>query len=161
MERKSHSSGRGLLNCGPSNGPLCQICNCLGHLAITCYQRYDESNIGEPSPPIHAYFIAPSGNSNPNWYPDSGATHHLTFDLSNLNISSEDYTGSNQVHMGNGIDLSIHHIDDTLLSSPNASFLLHNMLHVPSIMKNLLFVHRFTLETNTLSFILPIFFVKE
>jgi hypothetical protein len=100
-------------------------------------------------------------------YPDSGATHHVTFDLQNLNIRSEDYTRSDQIHMGNGNGLSIHHISDTLFSSPNASFLLHNVLHVPSITKNLHFVHRFTLETKTdIEFILPIFlffifFVKK
>ena len=27
----------------------------------------------------------------PNWYPDLGATHHLTHDLANLNIRADEY----------------------------------------------------------------------
>jgi hypothetical protein len=97
---------------------------------------------------MQAYFFAPSGGLDPNWYPDSGATHHLTPDLKNLNFRSTNYDGFDQVHMGNGKGLHIHNIGDTLLSSSTTSFLLHNMLHVPSITKNLLSVHKFTLDTN-------------
>jgi hypothetical protein len=31
--------------------------------------------------------------SKENWYPDTRATHHITNDVQNLNLSSEDYTG--------------------------------------------------------------------
>ncbi|KAH0748089.1 hypothetical protein KY290_027321 [Solanum tuberosum] len=43
-----------------------------------------------------------------NWYPDSGATHHITPDLSNLH-HVEDYKGMDQVHIGKGQGLPIHH----------------------------------------------------
>ncbi|KAH0765342.1 hypothetical protein KY285_001213 [Solanum tuberosum] len=43
-----------------------------------------------------------------NWYPDSSATHHITPDLSNLH-HVEDYKGMDQVHIGNGQGLPIHH----------------------------------------------------
>jgi hypothetical protein len=94
---------------------------------------------------MQAYFSAPSSTSNSYWYPDSGATHHLTSDFGNPNFRSEDYNGPNKVHMGNDTSSSIGHIGDTLFSAPTASFLLHNVLHVPSITKNLLYVHKFTL----------------
>ncbi|KAH0784936.1 hypothetical protein KY290_004534 [Solanum tuberosum] len=45
--------------------------------------------------------------SHQNWYPDSGATHHITPDLSNLH-NVEDYKGMYQVHIGNGQGLPIH-----------------------------------------------------
>lgn len=51
--------------------------------------------------------------------------------------------------MRNGNGVSIEHIGDTHLSTPTTSFLLRNVLHVPLVNKNLLFVHRFTLDTNT------------
>jgi hypothetical protein len=64
--------------------------------------------------------------------------------------------------MGNGKGLNIYNIGDTLLSSPTASFLLHNVLQAPSITKILLSVHKFTLETNTYIKFHPWhFFVKE
>jgi hypothetical protein len=64
--------------------------------------------------------------------------------------------------MGNGNGLNIYNIGDTLLSSSTASFLIHNMLHVPLITKNLFYVHKFTLYTNTYIEFHPWhFFVKE
>lgn len=43
------------------------------------------------------------------WFPDSGATNHVTNDLSQQSISSE-YNGSGKLHMSNGIGLPITHI---------------------------------------------------
>ena len=40
------------------------------------------------------------------WYPDSGATHHITPDPSLLNFQMP-YTGSDQMHIGNGKGLKI------------------------------------------------------
>ena len=73
-----------------------------------------------------------------NWYPDTGATHHITSDLNNLNLQHEEYTGPEQVHVGNGQGLPIHHLGSSFINSPHATFLLKNILHVPSIQKNLL-----------------------
>ncbi|KAL1558587.1 hypothetical protein AAHA92_09035 [Salvia divinorum] len=36
------------------------------------------------------------GSNTTTWYPDSGATNHVSSDLNNLNISSE-YTGGSSV----------------------------------------------------------------
>jgi hypothetical protein len=64
--------------------------------------------------------------------------------------------------MGNGNGLPIEYIGNTKLSSPNTSFLLQNVLHVPLITKNLISVHKFTIETNTYIEFHPWFFlVKE
>jgi hypothetical protein len=96
------------------------------------------------------------------WYPDSGSTHHLTPDLTNLTFNAANYIGSNQICMGNGNRLAIEHIGDTQLTSPTTSFLLRNVLHVPLITKNILSVYKFTLETNTYIEFHPWFFlVKE
>jgi len=67
------------------------------------------------------------------WYPDSGASHHITSDLANLNLKAEEYTGSDQLRVGNGTGLSIHHIGNAQLSTPTLPFTLYNVLHVPHI----------------------------
>ena len=47
--------------------------------------------------------------SDPNWFPDSGATNHITSDLSHLAIGAP-YQGSEKVQIGYGAGLSIIHI---------------------------------------------------
>lgn len=42
------------------------------------------------------------------WYPDSGATNHLTPDLTNLS-SRTSTSGHDKIHMGNGQPIDIHH----------------------------------------------------
>lgn len=70
------------------------------------------------------------------WFPNSGATHHLTSDLANLSLQSE-YTGPDQVHIGNGSGLRISHLGTSSFVINNSNFHLYSILHVPSIYKNL------------------------
>jgi len=63
----------------------------------------------------------------------------LTFDA---------YTGSDQIHVGNGTGLSINHIGSAHISSPHRSFILNQLLHDPSICKNLLSVHQFAHDNS-------------
>lgn len=78
------------------------------------------------------------------WYPNSSAINHCTSDVTNL-MSHESYTGLEQVHMGDGSGLLIHHTGQSQFFSPLNSKLLSltNMLHVPSITKNLINVSHF------------------
>ncbi|KAH6820218.1 hypothetical protein C2S53_003454 [Perilla frutescens var. hirtella] len=41
------------------------------------------------------------GYSGMHWYPDSGATNHITYDLGNLNMAG-DYQGGEELQVGNG-----------------------------------------------------------
>lgn len=50
------------------------------------------------------------------WLPDSGATSHVTSDLSNLQLHSE-YSGPNHVHVGDGSGLLISHIGKSILAT--------------------------------------------
>jgi hypothetical protein len=79
-----------------------------------------------------------------NWYSDTSATHHLTNNLQNLNISSEEYSGQDQIRIG----LSISHSGSTALSFSRRNFLLKQLLHVPNICKNLLSVRQFSLDND-------------
>ncbi|KAA0068024.1 Retrovirus-related Pol polyprotein from transposon TNT 1-94 [Cucumis melo var. makuwa] len=105
---------------GNRNKPQCQICTKLGHSADS------------------------------NWYPDSGATNHLTHSLSNLSTGSE-YGGGNQIYTANGSGLPITHYGSMSFNSstlPFKSFTLKNLLHVPSITKNLISVSLFAKDNH-------------
>jgi histone deacetylase 1/2 len=55
--------------------------------------------------------------------------------------------------------MAISHIGDSVLSTPHGSFTLKNILHVPNASKNLLSVHRFTLDNNFFIEFHPFFFL--
>uniref|UniRef100_A0A2N9GZQ2 Reverse transcriptase Ty1/copia-type domain-containing protein n=1 Tax=Fagus sylvatica TaxID=28930 RepID=A0A2N9GZQ2_FAGSY len=97
---RGRGRGRGNFN---SNRPVCQS-----------------------TPNVQAFVATPQASPDPNWYTDTGATHHLTSDFGNLNMRSKEYHGLEQIRVGNGKGLSIHHIGDTLLSTPHSNFLLRN-----------------------------------
>ena len=142
--------GRGRHNYSQSsNRPFCQVCQKPGHVALQCYHRFDNTYQYDNSSQMKALLATPQQPTDPNWYLDSGATHHVTSDLANLNIRAEEYQGSEQIHVGNGISLPIHHIGTTQLSTPTTTFHLNNVLYVPDISNNLLSVHKFTNDTNT------------
>lgn len=96
------NQGRGRGGRGPLNAlvskHICQVCNHTVHTAIRSYHTFDKSYENDSPSAVHAFFIAPSQQSNGQWYPDLGATHHIIFDLANLNIKSDEYTGSKQIN---------------------------------------------------------------
>ena len=110
---------------------------------------------------MHALLTTPQTPLDLNWYPDSSATHHLTTDLANLNVKADEYHGPNQIWIGNGLGLTIKHIGSTKLSTFTSSFLLHDVLHVPHITKNLISVHKFTNDTNTSIEFHPTYFIVK
>ncbi|GLT71534.1 hypothetical protein SLA2020_435450 [Shorea laevis] len=96
-----------------------------------------------------AYMVAPSSQPDLSWYPDTAATNHMTSDLGNLNLQSEEYTGNEQVRVGNGQGLKIAHIGSSnLLHKYNLR--LHHMLHVPELTKNLFSVHKLAFDNNAI-----------
>jgi hypothetical protein len=92
------------------------------------------------------------------WFHDTGTTHHMTNELSNLNLHLKEYTGIDQLQVGNGQGLRIHHSGIANLSSPHHNFHLSSLLHVPEITKNLLSVNKFTKDNNVFIEFHPIFF---
>lgn len=76
-----------------------------------------------------------------NWLLDSGATHHITSDLYNLNVS-QPYTGGDEVLNGDGSTLAISHTGSTLLPSSSQPLSLTKVLYVPNIHKNLISVYK-------------------
>ncbi|CAA0834855.1 Unknown protein, partial [Striga hermonthica] len=132
----------------PQNRVQCHICGYTNHTADKCYNRFnsdfvpsntnqrgfnDNRSIGQSS----AMYATGSNQSESDWFPDSGATHHITNDFSNLSVAS-DYTGNNKLQIGNGSGLDISHVGKTLFTNSHHTFKLNNLLHVPEIAKNLI-----------------------
>ncbi|XP_010493723.1 PREDICTED: uncharacterized protein LOC104774223 [Camelina sativa] len=94
-----------------SERPTCQICGKYGHSAAKCYKRFDHSYQMEG---VHSAMAAmkvtdhsmPSGQE---WYPDTGATAHITNSPAQLQ-NSQVYKGDDAVMVGNGDFLPITHI---------------------------------------------------
>ncbi|RVW50500.1 Retrovirus-related Pol polyprotein from transposon TNT 1-94 [Vitis vinifera] len=126
--------------------PACQLCGKIGHVVAQCYYRFDHTfqvpqNLSGRNPSPRAYYsFSPQVNgviptsevfSDDNWYPDSGASNHVTPNPANL-MKSAEFAGQNQVHVGNGTGLSIKHIGQSEFLSPFSSkpLLLNHLLHV-------------------------------
>ena len=78
---------------------------------------------------------------------DSGATNHITTDLSNLSLQ-HDYKGKEKIFVGNRQSLSISHTGSSFISSAKKPLLLNNILYAPKITKNLLSVSQITRDNN-------------
>ena len=84
----------------------------------------------------------------PAWYANSGASSHATNDAGNLN-QKQPYDGNESLIVGNGTTLNILHIGQTTLPAlNNRTLLLKDILHVPSIEKNLISVSQWTVYND-------------
>ena len=107
-----------------------------------------------------AYYSCSTTPSDQAWYP--AATNHVTSDFSQLNLQASDYTGDDQLRVGDSKPLPICHIGSSVLSSSQSKFLLHRLLHVPHITKNLVSIKQFCDDNNVFfQFHSREFFVKD
>ncbi|XP_015160969.1 uncharacterized protein [Solanum tuberosum] len=96
-------------------------------------------------------------DANP-WILDSGATHHVTTESDNL----EEYTGNEEVSMGDGKIIPITHTGFTQIKASNSNFMLSNTLCAPAIKKNLISVAKFCTDNlNSIEFFPQSFLVKD
>ena len=134
----------------PSTCPSCQICGKVGHTAIRCWHRMDESYQDEPSSTPSAALTATfSYKIDPNWYNDIGASDHITSDLDRLAVR-EHYHGGEQVQVDNGAGLRILHTGHSLINTIARPLALRNILHVPEISKHLFRFINFLCGVTTL-----------
>ncbi|KAK9913056.1 hypothetical protein M0R45_036882 [Rubus argutus] len=89
----------------------CQICGRNNHSAVNCFNRMNYAYQGRTPPPRFQAMMATPLPLTPSappslWYVDSGATHHITNDLSNLSIAIE-YHGNDHVSTANGDSMPI------------------------------------------------------
>ena len=81
------------------------------------------------------------------WYPDSGATHHVTNDVQSLTDPAF-YQGTDQLQVGNGSGLIIRSTGSSSLIKRSHPLKLVNILHVPEIQKKLLSIYRLTNDNS-------------
>lgn len=74
------------------------------------------------------------------WLLDSGATNHMTSDLSNLQ-SPTPYPSTETVTGANGESLHISHIGQSYLITHSHKLQLKTLLHVPQLSQHLLSMH--------------------
>ncbi|GAU47127.1 hypothetical protein TSUD_247490 [Trifolium subterraneum] len=98
-----------------------------------------------PSYPTAMLANGPSTSNPPSWYPDSGASFHVTGDSRNIQEPTP-FAGSEHIYMGNGQSLPIISSGSSIFNASNYAqthLILNNLLHVPSITKNLISVSQF------------------
>jgi hypothetical protein len=118
QQRQNRGRGRGKGNYNNFPRLVCQVCTKSGHTALICYHRFDNSYTVESAQNIQALLATPNHAPDPNWYSDSGATHHFTSDLANLNVRANEYHGPDQIRVGNGTSLLVKHIGSTQFQHP-------------------------------------------
>lgn len=166
MPRRGRGSGRGppsYFSNRTKTRPLCQVSHKYGHTALSCYHRFNQAYqaLSPSSLSANLTHTAPSPPTTV-WYPDSGATNHFTSDLNNLILESLSHQGPDEASIGDGSTLPIQHIGSAHLHTPNGKFLLTQLLHVPSITKNLNSVRQFFLDNKVFfEFHTHFFFVKD
>jgi histone deacetylase 1/2 len=97
---------------------------------------------------------------NPSWYADTAATDHLTNNLNKLTMQ-ERYHGKDHVQTANGTGMRITHIGQFIIPTSSHSLHLKNILHVPSVTRNLLSVKRFTSDNNVFFKFHPWYFLVK
>jgi hypothetical protein len=139
--------------------PECQICGKVGHTAIKCWYRMDDSYQEEG--PSAALASSNSYRVDPNWYSDTSTTDHITSDLHRLAMR-EQYHGGDTVQVGNGAGLQILHTGSCSINTNTRPLALNNVLHVPNISKHLLSVHKLSRDNNVFFEFHPwYYFIKD
>ena len=138
-----------------------------GHLS-TCYSSFQycqhaaspylvqqRHNVTSQCPQRLVPFAGAHSSVDPNWYPDTGATHHMTA----LPVCNpRPYNGPHNVYMGNGDSMSVSHTGNLPMSLGSSTFSLQNVFRIPSIQKNLLSVARFTKDNLVFFLFAPDFY---
>jgi hypothetical protein len=162
MSRGGSSGGSNRRSSADSSGgqsrPHCQICFKIGHTANICWYRFDEDFVPDQRLAASATTFQASDSQ---WYLDSGATDHITGELDKMTVH-ERYNGMEQIKAANGAGMNIDCIGSSVIPSSTRPLHLHNILHVPLTQKNLVSIHKFTLDNNTfIEFHPHVFLIKD
>lgn len=90
---------------------------------------------------------AQSQNFDPCWYPNTGATSHMTAEMPLLQ-NPQEYSGFDSVMVGNEDGLRISHTGNIHFHEFGSKFTLEDVLCVSNIKKNLLSLGWFTVDNN-------------
>ena len=169
---RGHGAFHGGRNRWNLKKPQCQLCGRVGHLVQQCFYRFDPSfqgpssvQNGFPSAQVSSQTTAMVATTlefvyDCSWYPDTGATTHVTPDVHNL-MNNNEFTGQDKIVMGNGTGLDIKHIGQSSFHSQFNSRLL-SLNHLLHVTKNLLSVSKFSKDNVVYFEFFPYFcYVKD
>ncbi|KAF3780443.1 Midasin [Nymphaea thermarum] len=94
------------------------------------------------------YILAERQNEEGQWYVDSGAAAHVTGDAGKLS-SALPYLAKGSVVTGDGSRHKISHIENAHISMAHSSIPLKNVLVVPNVKKNIIFVSELIDDTHS------------
>ncbi|KAL5715327.1 hypothetical protein ACHQM5_017160 [Ranunculus cassubicifolius] len=123
-------------------GADCQICGKPNHSALRCFNRFNHAYQADDIPQALAAMKLSDSESSA-WFPDTGASAHMTSNSGNLRTLAP-YFGSEKIIVGNGDALDITHVGTASIRANDQSLHLKNVLVVPEIKKNLLSVSQMT-----------------
>lgn len=106
-----------------------------------------KTNPNNSSSQYSAYIASPETINDPNWYMDSGASHHIINNHSNLQ-QAEKCSGKANLIVGNGQKLHISHIGNSTIHHPFKSIYLENIIYYTEIKKILLSISALTSQNN-------------
>lgn len=141
FHQESATSGPPQQSNNANQKPTCQICGIIGHIVLKCWNRFDHNYQSEDAPQAIAAFQV-SDNSGREWYPDSGASAHVTSSPAALHNVAP-YNGLESIMVADGNYLPITHVGSTNLSVTTCSVPLKDVLVCPSVKKPLLYVSKF------------------
>ncbi|KAL4378290.1 hypothetical protein GQ457_02G009000 [Hibiscus cannabinus] len=104
----------------------------------------EKTNVGmdkDASQSSHQVNVANLATASGTWVVDSGATHHVTPDSTTM-LRSSSYNGPGKLTVGNGVQLEVKGTGQSAMFTSSRVLMLNNLLHVPSITKNLLSVSK-------------------
>ena len=105
-------------------------------MALKCYNMFDNNYQS------HAVFASMRvDESGREWYPDSGASAHVTSLAQNLQ-TTHPYNGDDAVMVGDGDFLPITHVGSTVIATSSCNIQLNEVLVCPDIKKSLLSVSK-------------------
>jgi hypothetical protein len=133
--------------CGGNNSdwPQCQVCHKIRYIVDRCWYIFDEEFVLEEKHTTAARTTSYAIDTD--WYADSGATDHITSELDKLAIRDK-YNGTKKVHTASRAGMEISSTIKSFIHTPYHKLELSNVLHVSKATKNLLSIHRFSLDNN-------------
>lgn len=140
FSQQVNTSGWNQPQTGDNNRPTCQICGRFGHTALKCWNHFDNAYQSTDIPKALAA-IQMSDATGQEWYPDSGATAHITSATSSLQNAAP-YHGPESVLVGNGNQIPITHVGSTVITTPQGNIPLLDVLVCPGIQKSLLSISK-------------------
>jgi len=127
------------------------LCQKFGHTTDVCHSKSHNNFEAKVN------FASDLQSSRNSWVLDSGATHHVTIEPHNL----EEYTGTEEISMGDGKTIPITHTGSTLIQASNTAFKLSDTLCTPLIKKNLISVAKFCQDNRASIEFFPFTFVVK